>query len=307
MMNYLTPGIMVFTWFFILFLTFSNGSKVHFEFTEEESIIISRERNDFFQLLNAGNLSGSEAYLRLNKGLRYNSFNELEDNLNKCLLHKSYAAASFLIYQGVRITESIETVVVQVIEDNEAELLDLIIRQRFTNSTFFQDESKDLLNFEELILYAINSDRLEIFKVFFSSDFVKEQIKTKSFYTAMAKAAMDLNKNNLFDYIIDSRPTKHKKAILSSLLKHAVSSENFHVIQKCAENNLMFIILDPEQRINCLRLAAMNDCVITTQAVLRINSLVDILRLQSEDINSPPNIARRHGKRKVNEFYSTIF
>lgn len=263
-----TPVTMFFAWYLVLFLTGCSCAKVHFEFTEDESKAIKLKRNSLIRLLEEGNIIGSKEYLCSNQDLLYNSFKELEEHLCRFLMNKSYEAASLLISEGIRITENVEIILNQIITDGNSEILATIFKHHKTRFIF--------LDFEKLLMLSVESGQLEVLKFFDSLEVV--QTHCKSIYSKMAKMAIGKRFNDIFDYIIETRPVLGRIAFLSPFLKPAMSIGNFHVIKRCAENKVTFMVLSLDQRIEALRLAAVNDCAITTTEILKINSVVESVK-----------------------------
>lgn len=241
---------------------------------------------------------GSKEFLCSNPSLKYNSFKELEEHLYRFLTNKSYEAASFLISEGIKITENVETILNQIIAEGNVEILETIFKHHM--SSFM------LLDFDKFMVFAAELGQFEVFKFLNTWDFDRNHYKLNIFYSNLAKMAIERDHYHIFDYIIETRPISNRITFLSSLLKFAMSKRSFHVIKRCAENKVTFILLNPDQRIEALRLAAMNDCVITTNEILKINSVLESVKNRCDELDSPQSIAKRFGKKNVMKIYSSM-
>ena len=208
-----------------------------------------------------------------------------------------------MICEGIRVTENINNVLNQIVFEGNAEILEIVLKSHLEIISFQQESAKE---FENLMDLAVELDRIEVLKVLNSSDIVISQSKSQIFYTNLAKKAMQLNNYDIFDYIAETRPLSSRSLVLSSILKLAVTTGHFHVIKRCAESNVTFMLLNLDQRFEALRLVALNDCEITTRAILKNNAAMESVRKRAAETDSPQNIAIKHEKWNVMTIYETL-
>ena len=294
-------------WSIFLLLTCLACSRVHFEPTVDEANAIETRLNSLFNLLEVSNIPDSKDYLRKNVALKYNSYKKLEDYLYDSFIKTSYDTAEFLISEHVRIkTESkIIEILNKIVREGNEKILDLVLKSHLIIiASFFLEEDSN--GFEDLMNLAVDFGRLEILRVLNSSEIAINRNYSRGVYLNLAKKAMTKNRNDIFDYIVESRPSSSQTSFISTFLKTAIASKNFHVIKRCVEHSVPFIILTSEQRIEALRMAAMNGCETTTKYILKMSAVAQIIKDRAGDADSPLNIAKELGKRKIADIYESI-
>lgn len=294
-------------WLIFLLLTCLACSRVHFEPTADEANAIETRLNSLFNMLEVSNIPDSKDYLRINVALKYNSYKKLEDHLYDSLIKASYDTAEFLIFEHVRIKNESQIIEVlnKMVIKGSAKTLDLVLRSHLIIiAPFLLQEDSDV--YGDLMNLAVDLGRLDVLRVLNSSEIAINRSYSRGVYLNLAKKAMSKNCNDIFDYIVESRPSNSQTSFISTFLKSAIESKHFHVIKRCVEHSVPFIILTSEQRIEALRMAAMNDCETTTKYILKISAVAQIIKDRAGDADSPLNIAKELGKRKIADIYESI-
>lgn len=251
--------------------------------------------------LTGGNPADLSLYLSSRPSLKYNYFEELEEHFMECLGMKQYAFASVFIKEGVRIPlQDLYNIIVQVIEDGEAAILDEILQSHLALIGNY-------LDFHEMFRKAVESGNLEIMQVLLSFPFLLEEVKV-AFVVEMSKVALEAGHNEIVKLLIDSCDKMTRKFILVKIMSLCTSPERFFVIERCVEDKIMLLGVSVSERYQILQTAAeKGNKAVTERLVLNFLRLAEYVKRNLDASDSPVNIARRNKYEEIVEFYREIF